>query len=259
MATETAAPAEKTADEAAAEALAEAGWTPIGAPAKLAFIQTHLTYVEKTGRNTHHNYDYFQEHGLIDLLRPLLRQLHCAIVASPAQFRYGRDGNRVELDGVLRFLDTDEPPYVISEGKILVDNMGEPVVNAMHVVIAEFANEGVDSQDKATNKALTGWMKYALQKFFLVPTERVEDADNSEVRQVQEEARGPAVEPAAQADAEQLVADATAAVQAGSLDGNKFKAKLATFKTDSVSALNAEQLAAMRAWTDAEIAKSTKG
>ncbi len=39
--------------------------------------------------------------------------------------------------------------------------------------------EGLDNSDKATNKAMSGAMKYALIELFCVPTEDVEDADRT--------------------------------------------------------------------------------
>lgn len=231
-------------------------WTPKGAPAKLAFIQTHITNVEKTGRNTHHNYDYFQEHGLLDLIRPLLRELRCAIVPSPTGTRYERvDGNRAIVSGYIDFIDTEESPFINDAGGMVLLCEGKPVENPSYRIRAYFTNEGTDNQDKATNKALTGWMKYALQKLFAIPTEKVDDADHPEVQQAAQRTQAPGK--VAEQTAVAIVKTATEAVKAGHLDGNKFKAKLATYRTDAVTDLTPDQAKELSDWMIAQIEASS--
>lgn len=231
-------------------------WTPKGAAAKLAYIQTHISDVEKTGVNTHHGYNYFQEHGLLNLLRPLLRQLHCAVVPSPTGVTYTREGNRAIVVGFIDFIDSEEPPYVVDAGGFPVLVEGKLVENPAYKIRAFFTNEGVDNQDKATNKALTGWMKYALQKLFAVPTEHVDDADSTEVRAAQEAAGVDVKITDATADA--IVGDAADAVKAGKLDGNKFKAKLAAYGVSTPHGLTTSQAAELTDWMAEEQAKAGK-
>ena len=47
------------------------------------------------------------------------------------------------------------------------------------IIIGPMAAEGIDSSDKATNKAMSAALKYALIQAFSVPTEDIEDADKS--------------------------------------------------------------------------------
>jgi hypothetical protein len=236
-------PTEAERIEAEMVAVAE-GWEPEGAAAKLAYIQTHIRNVEKTGVNQHHGYNYFQEHGLMDLLRPMLRELRCALVASPGE-AWERDGNRITIQGTLRFIDTEAAPD-----------------SPDREIRAQFVNEGVDTQDKATNKALTGWMKYALQKFFAVPTQEVADADHSDVKQAQAHVASkpdelpPGSQKVSAENAQRIAASMKAAVEAGQLDGNKVKAKLSTFKKKNVSDLTEDQANELWDYCEAEITKA---
>jgi ERF superfamily len=145
------------------------GWKPKGAAAKLAYIQTHIANPDKTGRNDFHKFDYIQEHGLIELLRPMLRELHCAVVPSPAAHEVriedgktpkGRDQKMVTLVGEIRFIDTDEPFDSLDREQAIRVTAG-----------------GADDLDKAHAKAQTILVKYGLQKLFLIPTEKIEDGD----------------------------------------------------------------------------------
>jgi hypothetical protein len=235
-----------------------------GAAAKLGYIQGHITNVEKTGWNDHHKYNYFQEHGLLNLLRPLLRELRCTIEPSPTGTQYIRDGNRAIVVGWIDFVDTAEPPFVLEKsGEPLLNAVtGAPVDNPLYRVRCFISNEGVDNQDKATNKALTGWMKYALQKLFLVPTDAVDDADDVVANGNGATAEAPpaptpeqavANKPVGDTAAKPLIDKAAAAVEAGTLDPNKFKAKLATYKTDSVSKLTADQFLEFEEWFEKQV------
>lgn len=144
-------------------------WQPKGAAAKLAYIQSNIANPDKTGHNAFHKFDYVQEHGIIELLRPLLKELHCSVVPSPAavevrvddaQTGKGKSQKLVTLVGELTFTDTDEP----------ADSLDRTIV-------ARFTGAGADDLDKAHAKAQTIFTKYALQKFFLIPTEKIEDGD----------------------------------------------------------------------------------
>lgn len=254
--------ADETNIESEKHAVAE-GWEPVGAAAKLAYIQTHIRNVDKTGVNTHHGYNYFQEHGLLDLIRPLMRELHCAIVPSPGQ-HFVRDGNRITVQGTLTFIDTDQPTHLVQGDQILVNAVtGEPVLNPDRQIVATFVNEGVDNQDKATNKSLTGWMKYALQKLFAVPTEKVDDADHSDVVQAQAQVASkpeqvdPAIAPVQEGLAKTIIAGIQQAVEANQLDGNKVKAKLSSFRKSNVSDLTQGQAEELWDWCSREIEKAT--
>src|SRR4051794_4262761 len=58
---------------------------PSGAHAKVAYVQSHVTEVGKSGYNDHFKFDYIQEHGVIEVLRPILRDMKLAVIPSPAE------------------------------------------------------------------------------------------------------------------------------------------------------------------------------
>lgn len=126
---------------------------PRGLFPKIAWVQAQVGHVEKTGevRFGSTKFKHMQEHGLLAVLKPLLSEV--GLVVFPSITTTTRDGNHTFVAGELHVIDAET-----GQG-----------------ITASFANEGVDNQDKATNKAMTGFMKYALQKFFLVPTEDIDD------------------------------------------------------------------------------------
>jgi len=52
-------------------------------------------------------------------------------------------------------------------------------VDGSSITIGPITSEGLDSGDKATNKALSAALKYALIQTFAIPTEDMEEADNT--------------------------------------------------------------------------------
>ena len=152
------------AEEAAAEAAAKQAVSatgiamPKGLYGKLWWVQVHVGHVEKTGRVNFGkaNYKHMQEHGLLKVLKPLLEQAQ--LVFLPVGSEHSRDGNHTFVDVTYRLAD-------IESGDTLDITL---------------PSEGVDSQDKGTNKALTNGMKYALQKVFLIPTEQIDDVEGSD-------------------------------------------------------------------------------
>lgn len=128
---------------------------PDGLYAKIAYVMGQVQHVPKNGVNTFHNYRYTREVDLTEHLRPLMAELGlvvlpCAtsdlrIIESPD----GKVSSRVTL--------------VYYEFKFVDADTGEAVVVPVW-------GGGQDGQDKGPYKALTGAMKYALMKTFMVPT-----------------------------------------------------------------------------------------
>jgi hypothetical protein len=208
--------------------------------AKVAWVQQHVQNVEKTGTVSFGktNYSHMQEHGLIEVLRPLLREV--GLCVTPNITSYERQGNHLQIQGELIVTDVN------------------PKGDRDHwewQIQAGFVNEGVDTADKASNKALTGWMKYALQKFFLVPTEGIDDNDNSE-GQVADRAPAaqPGVERVSAEDAAALKATIDAAVKEGHLTGNRVKALMqGTYNASKLTDLTAEDAAALGQWVEQQV------
>jgi hypothetical protein len=137
-----------------------------GVYATIAWVQQHVGAVEKTGRVSFGktNFSHMQEHGLINVLRPLWRIAGlCVIGGVPHANGYRAEGGMFVVDFELRVIDTEDGDQVVS---------------------AYYPNVGVDTADKGFNKAYTGAMKYALQKFFLVPTSDIDDNETLDVTAV---------------------------------------------------------------------------
>lgn len=122
---------------------------------KLATIAGKLTYVQKKGRNTAQSYNYVQEADVLEIVKPLLAEMK--IITLPTfsvvenvtiQTAAGKPACRVTLQLLLTFKDgeTGEELQVMTVG------------------------QGVDSQDKAPYKAMTGANKYAFFKTFNIPS-----------------------------------------------------------------------------------------
>lgn len=113
------------------------------------------SYVQKKGKNKEQNYNYAMEADFLELVKPLL--IKAGIVPIPTytvigneqvQTQAGKPANLVTVDLSLILQDA------YSAERVVVQSIGQ----------------GRDPQDKACYKAMTGAMKYALAKAFLVPT-----------------------------------------------------------------------------------------
>lgn len=134
---------------------------PKGLWNKILWVQTHATQVAKTGRMDGKTkdgrpikYSFMQEHSFIELLQPKLAEAGLLVLVDVESA--SRNGNSVSIMGRVQIIDVDT---------------GEKTVQSIPA-------EGVDTGDKATVKALTQLTKYALQKTFLVATEKIDDSDN---------------------------------------------------------------------------------
>ncbi len=123
---------------------------------KIGLVQHNVAEVEKTGHvdfgqgAKRNKYDHMQEHGLIGVLRDLCAAVKIGYFGGcmgPGQ--WAQNGNIWSVDFALTVFDMESDQSVTRW----------------------YPNVGVDSSDKGLNKAYTGSMKYALQKFFAVPTE----------------------------------------------------------------------------------------
>lgn len=121
--------------------------------AAIGAIMADVGYVRGTGRNDHQRYNYTSDEDLAAAIQPALVKHGCALLPVGTS---------------------------VTESTVAVKN-GE----AQRVIIAvtwrlghksgqwmqlETVGEGVDKQDKATAKALTGARKYAMRLIFCVPT-----------------------------------------------------------------------------------------
>jgi ERF superfamily len=116
---------------------------------KIAAIVKKVGWVEKTGHNDFHNYDYVTEADIVATLRDHLADAGVIMIPQLEKITIKT------LDkGVLA---TVKVVYVFTDGK------GQFFVTA--------AGMGYDTPgDKAAYKAMTGAEKYALKQLFLIPT-----------------------------------------------------------------------------------------
>jgi hypothetical protein len=129
-----------------------------GLHAKIAWVQQHVGHVDKSGRLEFGStkYNYMQEHGLINVLRPLWRIAGISVAIgmdSPDSYEAFPGGARVTVGATITDIKSGDS------------------------ITKYFVNEGQDKGDKSFSKAFTAATKYALQKLFLVPTEAIDDND----------------------------------------------------------------------------------
>jgi hypothetical protein len=216
---------------------------------RIRWVQANVSAVDKTGTVEfgRTKYDVMQEHGIFAVLGPLL----------------DRAGLSTNFG-----LAPDFPDSYVKEGnaaliicKLTVrDDKGEERVGY-------FPAEGIDSADKASPKALTMASKYAYQKFFRVPTDKVDDADStSSAEHEQKGTGGGASRPKGGRQRQQtndklspqkvkvLRETAKAAVDAGHIDQKRIFASLQTHGVEKVEDLTKEQGDAFAKWLEAELA-----
>lgn len=227
------------AQKKAAEALAAAPdtdkWVPTGASAKLAFIQAHIGYVKKTGTNSHMKFDYFQEHGILELVRQFQRDLHVLIHTT---FPTEPVVNGNLMTGFIKVM--------------LVDCDIDPE-SSDRAVWATYPCQATDNAGWGAAKLLTYGKKTALQKFLGIPAEELAEAEQEMV----EIALG--VERPIGSSAPETVAELRKALTDGKADPTRVKGKLAAdFQCQSIEGLLPAQVPAFKAWVLEETAKLTK-
>jgi hypothetical protein len=248
-----------------AEAKTEGG-APEGALTvhqKLWRIRQEVGQIEKSGWHPQQKFTYIQEHKVFELLRPLLEKYRAdvgvdtghdtQVVTSVPFGSKGAPATLVTLSGVLTFVDVDS---------------GE-------IIRAQYVGQGIDTQDKASNKAQTYLVKYALQKFFRIPTEHIDDEGQGVDEQVPSTivtpgnaAPGgqapPPAEPGAEsigeAEAKKILGILEREVNAKTLDANKVKGKVATFRVpwsvQGLASLTQAQKRTLAEWVGTEVAKA---
>jgi hypothetical protein len=204
---------------------------PKGASAKLAYIQAHVETVPKTGRNTHQKFDYFQEHGILGLVRRFQRDLRVLIHVT--QHDVTVEGNMTAGWFKAMLVDTD---------------VGHD--DPDRAIWGEYYMQATDSQGWGAAKLLTYGKKFALQKFLGIPAEELPEAEQEAVAQVTGGERPIGVSDAA------AVAGLRKALTDGQADPNRVRGKLtADFKCQTIEDLLPSQVDAFKAWVLQETAK----
>ena len=128
---------------------------------KLVDIMGEIESVEKDGHNKNQNYDYFSEALIMALLRKKLKDKHILFVP-------GASINKIE--NVCR----NEKEYALtsinSKHRFIDAETGE-------ILEIEMPGQGQDGGDKGIYKAITGSVKYALMKTFMISDGSDPEAD----------------------------------------------------------------------------------
>lgn len=242
---------QKAAAEAAAAAAANGHPSPPGPDdtidRRIRWVQANVSAVDKTGKVKFGTtqYDVMQEHGIFAVLGALLDEAGLSTT-------FG--------------LATDAPDFYVKESNsaiilcrlVVRDDAGNERSGV-------FPAEGIDSHDKASPKALTMASKYAYQKFFRVPTEKVDDADQTSSAEHAE--RGTAGGAQRSSQPKQRVAPdtlspgqiqtlretAAAAVDSGAIATDRIFAALQTHGVEKVEQLTKAQGDAFAKWLEAEL------
>lgn len=221
----------KPTEVPAVESENSSSWQPKGAAAKLAYIQAHIDYVPKTGRNDHQKFDYFQEHGILALVRPFQRQLRVLIHCTEHDVVH--EGNMTSGWFKAMLVDTE-----------VAGDHPDRAIWGMYYM------QATDNQGWGGAKLLTYGKKFALQKFLGIPAEELPEAEQEAVAAAVGGERPIGVsDPGALAELRQALVD-------GQADPKRVSAKLAAdFKCQTIDALLPSQVAEFKAWVLAETAK----
>lgn len=126
---------------------------------KMHKVMSEMGYVQKTGYNTFHKYNYVEESAIVDRVRKAMVEVGLAISMNMLEFNISGDYAVGKVEFTLYCIDT-----------------GESVVSSIVV-------EGQDKGDKKFPKLYASAMKYFLMKTFLIPTGDDPEADITMDRQ----------------------------------------------------------------------------
>lgn len=148
------------------------GVSPLGGSSSLIYqrmanVMKEIGAIGKDQKNNSQGYNFRGIEGVMNALHPAL--VKHEIFLSPKVSEY-----KTELREVTR-----------SNGKAGIDKHVSLLVeytfwttDGSSVTVGPIAAEGLDSGDKATNKALAAGLKYALTQGFMIPTADTVDADS---------------------------------------------------------------------------------
>jgi hypothetical protein len=122
-------------------------------------VYKEVGYVQKTGVNQAQKYRYAGEADLIAALRPVM--LEHGITVNPAGV------NLLDYEGTVL---TDAHGNQKKTNRIVGVYKFDFIHESGSILSAQVVGEGVDNGDKASYKAATGALKYALRQTFLIET-----------------------------------------------------------------------------------------
>lgn len=135
---------------------------PKSLAAKLAEVMAVVKRIPKRGKNEFHGYKYATEADLADAIRDELSSR--GVILIPDVQTVERIDTTPTAKGKPQFLTNVEIKWTFTDGTDSISFM--------------MPGCGIDGEDKGIYKAITGAEKYALMKFFLVPTGDDPEADS---------------------------------------------------------------------------------
>lgn len=124
---------------------------------KLAAVMGEVERIPKSGRNDFHKYDYATEADIVAAVRKGLAERGVMIVHKVDALTWRQSTK-----------SSGEPASPIATVHVTFSAIDGD--SGETLVVAQTVGEGQDSGDKAVYKALTGALKYAILKLFLIPT-----------------------------------------------------------------------------------------
>jgi hypothetical protein len=134
---------------------------------RMAAVARRVTAVDKNQRNVDQKYSFRGIDDFLNSLHPLLAEFEVGV--EPRYKRTDRFERATRSGGTMT--------YVILEGNITFT-----APDGSKVKVRTYG-EGADTADKATNKAMTACLKYALIQTFTVPTKDMDDGDRTTIEQ----------------------------------------------------------------------------
>lgn len=129
-------------------------------------VMTDIPAIGKTNKNTKQNFNFRSIDQVMNALQPIFTKHKLFVV--PEVLEQHREERKTSMGGTLLF----------SICKIKYTFYAEDGSNISSIVIGE----GMDTGDKASNKALAVAFKYALFQVFCIPTEEMKDPDKETVQ-----------------------------------------------------------------------------
>jgi len=119
---------------------------------KAAAVMAQVEHVPKNGHNSFHNYDYATEADITSCVRAAMAEQGLMLIPTVEKVEWSKLQRKNGEDR----LATMTVKFTLTDGN-----------ESKEFIIL---GEGADAGDKATYKAMTGALKYALLKLFMIPT-----------------------------------------------------------------------------------------
>lgn len=227
-------PPPKKAREIDAESLTLPDKPLVGVYAKLAWVQSHIAHLPKTGKAKFG--DYFQEHSALSLLRVWQRELKFAVIVDFPECRE---------DGDERFLIT----------RVTMVDYEQDAESPLSSIQALYPIEATNRQGFGYATAQTYGKKFALHKFFSMPAEEIPEQEG-------EPSQTPARKASEKVAAERahMQQDVISAAASDPAFVERFKAYIQTVhgvdKSDKMTTLSS--IRAARAWIIEQTSNGSK-